>query len=531
MNRNGPLTRPGEEMLKSSLVLPHLLLCAAIGSAQESAPNPTINSTPAQKQIDVLLDRVSSLPPEYKADLGFTILNADSVSLSPAQRRSLLDDIFHSATRSHYPYGLTQASAQTQHPDIVAGLLGNSKLDALEIQTRTIERALPRTPRFAGQLFEEMKLMEDRASCSDANVEDVSPFYLTAAKIIEDRKITIVFGEDKESYLASLVANMKIPAEIAPLAELITSVPLPTDQVSQIEGAFDSALHRITASDREMTAAEDDGNLAHAIDLLSSKFAQAGISPGRLLAAYRGFLVRSLTPESCSDRSLDRAKIALSFNALVPGLLANSPDLAPLSAAQLEPQSKAASAPMQTNPYNSPMMTKLYRIAAAQAASSTEMYRNGQPSMIVPESSDVDDVIKYAVSLQPAANECSVCDFEAKGALLNVLVQLLPPRSELEKVLYAELDYLSFNDIQKDNPVAWLHLFKKLINASRKMNDQTKNTLTARATKGTLMPLDAPSADAPEIRDILRRSTDPIISTYILADDLLHLPYRVDEQQ
>jgi hypothetical protein len=216
---------------------------------------------------------------------------------------------------------------------------------------------------------------------------------------------------------------------------------------------------------------------------------------------------------------------------IVPGLLANSPDLAPLSAAQLEPQSKAASAPMQTVPYNAPMMTKLYRIAAAQAASSTEVYRNGQPSTIVPESSDVDDVIKYAVSLQPAANECSVCDFEAKGALLNVLVQLLPPGSELEKAVYAEVDYLSLNDIEKDNPVAWLHLFKKLINTSRKMNDQTKNTLTARATKGALMPLDAPSADAPEIREILRGSTDPIISTYVLADNLLHLPYRVNEQQ
>ncbi|MGA9061228.1 MAG: hypothetical protein WB341_06115 [Terracidiphilus sp.] len=375
-----------------------------------------------------------------------------------------------------------------------------------------------------------MKLKEDRASCTDANVENVAPFYLIVAKIIEDRRITTVFGEDKESYLSSLVADMRIPAEIAPLAQLIASVPLPPDQLGRIEGAFDSALSRITASDREMTAAEDDGNLTRAIDLLSSKFAQAGVYPGRLLAAYRRFLVRSLTAESCSDRSLDRAAITRSFNALVPGSLASSPDLAPLSAAQLEPQSKGASAPRQTVPYDAPLMTKLYRIATAQAAGSTEAYRNGQPSTIVPEFSDVDDVIRYAVSLQPAADECPVCDFEAKGALLTVLVQLLPPGSELEKAVYAELDYLTLNGMQKDNPVAWLHLFKKLINASRKMNDQTKNSLTARAKKGTLMPLAAPGADAPEIREMLRGSTDPIISTYTSADDVLHLPFRVDEQ-
>jgi hypothetical protein len=515
-------------MPKLFLVL-QLLLFATAGLAQESAPNRTVNSTPEQKRFGVLLDRVSSLPPEYKADLGFTILDAAATSLSPAQRQSLLDDIFHSATRSRYPYSLTQAAAQL-HSDPVAGMIGNSKLDALEIQTRTIERALSVAPRFAGQLFEEMKLKEDRASCADANVEDVSPFYITAAKIIENRKITTIFGEDKESYLTRLVANMKIPAQIAPLAVLIANASLSADQLGQIEGAFDSALNQITASDREMTAAEEGGNLTQAIGLLSSRFAQSGVYSGRLLAAYRSFLVRSLTPERCSDHSLDRAAIARSFNALVPSSIATSPDLALLSAAQLEPHSEGISAPRPLGPGNAPIMTKLYRIAAAHSEALTEVFRNGQPSTIVPSSSDADDVIKYAMSPQPAADDqCPVCSFAAKGALLSVLVQLLPPGSELEKAVYADVDYLSLNDMQKDDPVAWLHLFKKLINAGRKMNDQTKSDVTARARNGKLMPLEVPSADAPEIREILRGSPDPIISTYMLADDLLHLPYQVEQ--
>lgn len=507
------------------LVLQLLLLCVTAGSTQGLSHDPTINSTPEQKRLGVLLNRVASLPPEYKADLGFTILDAAATSLSPAQRRSLLDDIFHSAVRCHYPFGLKQASS----PDLLASLLDNSKLDSLEIQSRVVERVLPLTPQFAGQLFEEMKVKEVRAFCTDANVENVAPFYLTVAKIIEDRRITTVFGEDKESYLLSLVTNMNIPVEIAPVANLISKVPLAPDQLGQFEGTFDSALNRITASDREMTAVEDDGNLTHAIDLLSSKFAQAGVYPGRLFAAYRSFLVRSLTHDSCSDRSLDRATVARSFNTLIPHSLASSPDLAPLSAAQLKPQSSGDSAPRQTVDNDETLMTKLYRIAAAQAAASTETYRNGQPGTQVPDSSDVDDVIQYALSLQPSAGECPVCDFEAKGALLTVLLQLLPPGSELEKAVYADLDFLSLNDMQKDNPVAWLHVFEKLINAGRKMDEQTENTLTTRAKKRTLPPLETPSAAAPEIRAMLHRSTDPIISTYTLTDDLLRLPYRVYE--
>jgi hypothetical protein len=73
---------------------------------------------------------------------------------------------------------------------------------------------------------------------------------------------------------------------------------------------------------------------------------------------------------------------------------------------------------------------------------------------------DMDDVIKYAVSLEPVGSQCRVCDFDAKGALLQALVQLFPPGSELEKAVYAEMDLLPFNDVQKDEPVVWLHIFK-----------------------------------------------------------------------
>jgi hypothetical protein len=425
-------------MPKLSLVSLLFLLCATVGLAQESAPNPIANTTPHQIKLEDLLDRVSSLPPEYKADLGFTILDAARPSLSPAQQRSLLDDIFHSAARSHYPYGVTEASSQ-MHNDLVGGMLRNSKLDVLEIQARSVEFALPLSPQFAERLFEEMKLKEDRVSCTDANVEDVSVLYTVAAKIIADPRIKTVFDEDKESYLPSLVSNTRIPAEIAPLADLISTVPLTPDQLGQIESVFDSALNRITASDREMTAAEEDGNLTQAINRLSSKFAQAGVYRGRLFAAYRSFLLRSLTPESCSDYSLDRNVIARSFNALLPDSLKSSPDLAPLTAALLKSESKGTFAPQLSAFINPQIMTRLYRIAAAQAAGSTEVYRNGQPSTIVPEASDVDDVITYAVSRQPAADECPVCDFEAKAGLLTALVQLLPPGSELEKAVYAEV--------------------------------------------------------------------------------------------
>ena len=340
------------------LSLLFFLLCATVGLTQESAPKSTADPTLDQKEDTGPLGPHLVAPSGIQGRLGFAVLDAVPASLSPAQKQSLLDDIFHSSTRSHYSFSLTDASSQ-KHNDLVASLLTNSRLDTLDIRAQTVERALLSTPQFAGQLFEEMKLAEDRASCIDANVENVSTFYTTAAKIIEDQRITAVFGEDKDYYLLSMIANMKTPAEIAPLAELITRVPLTGDQLGQVEGTFDSALNKITASDREMTAEEEDGNLTRAIKQLSLRFAQSGVYSGRLLAAYRSFLVRSLTPESCSDRSLDRAVVARDFNALLPTPQSASPDLGPLTAGQLESASRGAPAKGHNAPINEQMMAKL----------------------------------------------------------------------------------------------------------------------------------------------------------------------------
>jgi hypothetical protein len=517
-------------MAKPVYALVLFLVCASAGLAQNPAP-PAANSASAgdnpavQSRMNDLLGRISSLPPEYKADLGFTIMDAAPRLLSPAQKRSLLDDIFHSAVRSHYPYRLTEVSSQGGRARAEASLLQASRLDTLDIQAGVVERALPQTPQLASHLFEEIKPNEDRASCMNTSVEDVSAFYVTAAKVIADKRIRSLSAEDKNAYLFSLVTNMRVPAEIAPLAKLVTEASLPADQLSQVEGAFVSALSAITASDREMAAAEEGGNLTEAINQLSVRLAQSGVDPGRLLAAYRGFLVRNLTPESCADQSLDRAEVARNFNALLPNPPASSPDLAPLTAAELASESRGVSAPDQALPYNDRVMAKLERIAKERSVRFDEEKHTGQPSTMLPASSDEDedDVIKYALAIEPAGAECPFCDFVVKAALLHALVSYSPSGSQLEKAANAQVDFLSFNEMEKNNPVAWLHFLKELINVSAKPKDAATAALVGSAKDGSMLPWAVPSDEAGAVRKILRGSSDSVVSAYLATGDLLHL--------
>jgi hypothetical protein len=510
-----------------------VLLGAGIGMGQAGSSTHARDSSPSQKSLAALLDRVSGLPAEYKADLAFAIIDADPSSLSPARKRSLLDDVFHSAASARYPYMVVEAAGHP-HKDtlshVTRNMLGVLKLDALDIQTRAIQRALALTPQFANHLFEELNIPEVRAFCKDPTVEDVSAFYATATQLIEDKNIKTVFKQEKVLYPRSLASNMRVPVQITPLASLITQVSLSPEQLGQVESAFVSSLSTITASDREMSAAEEGGNLTHAIESLSAKLTQSSISSGPLLAAYRGFLLRSLTQERCADHSLDRAEMAQRFNTLLPSTTPESSDMSPLSGTQLNPNSTGDVASYEIIPFNEQLMPQMQRIVAAHRARLAEESRSGQPGTIEPEPSDVDveDVVKYVISLEPSGAECSVCDFDAKSGLFMMLVDILPAGQQLERAISAEVDYLSLNSMQKDDPIAWLALFKHLVNASKKPKAEATAALIDQAKKG---PWGLPSPEAGVIRNSLRRSSDRIIAAYMSTDDLLHLPFLTLSQQ
>jgi hypothetical protein len=310
------------------------------------------------------------------------------------------------------------------------------------------------------------------------------------------------------------------------LANLIAKAPIPSDTLSQIEEAFTLSLNRITASDREMTAAEEEGKLTESIKLLADRLTQSDISSRRLLAAYRDFLVRGLTAESCGDHTLDRAEIARHFNSVLPGSLQGPADLGPLNAAELKPESRGDSAPYWIDSLDPKMIDKIGRIHSEQETRIPEGSGKAQVSGLSTVSAEADDVIKYAVSLQPT--DCPVCDFRTKGFTMMLLTDMLPLGPQLEKAANAEVEYLSFHPMQKDDPVSWLTLLKDLINISRKSTEGAKEALDAMAKNGR-MSVSQPSANAAGIRKTLRTSSDPIISVYMSVGDALNLPYQTNE--
>lgn len=219
-------------------VFVYFFMLLAVGTMMGQVA-PSVSTVPRQssdKNLDLLLDRISALPVEYEADLTFTVFDASPSSLSLKRRKVLLEDVFQSAGDAHYAFPLVDAA---HHPDSVSHQIENTfallKLDSLDIQTGVILRALPSMPQLARHLFEQLNMDEVRSYCKDATVIDVSSYYRTAALLMEDRRLkTLAYGQPKAQFLRGVASNIRFAAQIAPLAGLISEVHLSDDELQQI---------------------------------------------------------------------------------------------------------------------------------------------------------------------------------------------------------------------------------------------------------------------------------------------------------
>jgi len=379
-------------------------------------------------------------------------------------------------------------------------------------------------PRLATHFFEELRLGEVRAACKDATVVDVSAYYNTLAKLIEDKRVTTIVNQQKRLYVQTSASSMTFPSQLSGFAKMIGEVSLSHNDLEQVSTAYVSSLRTITASDREMTAAEEREQLTDAIESLSAQLSKSGISVEPLLAAYRGFLLRSLTKEACVDHSLDRAEVARRFNGLVHSKAPAPSGVPLLSDRDLLPRETGDAARYDMISLNKQLLPQLQRIGVAHNARLAEEYRLGQAGTIEPEYSDVEDVLKFTVSLEPKDASCPLCDFYSKGVLFVMLVDLLPSGQQLQQAIDAETDFLSFHSMETEDPPAFLLLLKRLINVSRKPTDKGLAALIEAEKKG-MQPAATPNPEALAIRSSLNRSSDPIIAAYMYADDLLRLPY------
>ena len=478
--------------------------------------------TISQSQIGEYLDQLGGLPAEYKADLGFDVLENNWKTIPIKTKVGALTNIFETAPTARHSsparYASKHASSYARQD---AQFVTATGLDALDIQTRSVRLALRDMPTLAVDLFSRISVSTKRATCADPLVENLSSYYDTAAVLMGDDRVRIIEGQKKANSFLDLVMAAKTPETMTPLISILSQVQIDINDLHLVVSYIAQNLEHADASDREMNALYEP--LASGMSKLVAKLREKGVPESKLLVAYRNFLTSNLSRQYCTDTTSDRALIASSFNDLLSPKASQPPSK--IGWKELEAKSADGEAVDPKIPMDDVPKLPLKRILKASEARTLELYRDGQSSSIQPEGADVMEVLSYAASPITGQNECNPCLLEAHQEVFAMLQMSQPAGHYLEEVTTAEIDFLTYSQIEEIDPPSFLMVLKVLVNISRPVSDEARKALLNDVMKGKSRPY-IPSEDREFVRTQLHNSNDRIIKAYMAYEDAFKPEYR-----
>ncbi len=475
------------------------------------------NAHPSQIQIASLLDQLGGLPAEYKADLGLNILEFNWSRIPAGRKLGALTAIFNAAPKMLYKankkYAANQPGTSLAAND--AAVLESMRIDTLDVQTRAVRLLLPDMPEKASDLFGQISLPARRPTCADPLVDDLTSYYETLALLMRDSRVKTIAGQPKADFFLTVVRGANDLERIAPLVSIMSKLPFEGDDLRISTGYLAANIQQAVASDREEIALS--GPLLAGISELVHRMRDAQTPYAQLLKALRYGLTANLSRSYCPDVTAPRAVIASSFNSLLTPASPGFPE-------RIDPSELTTLTAAE--PVVDPLLaiddatvgSAIRRIVFANQARQAENYNSSNPSMIEPESSDVDELLQFALSPVDEGVGCPLCQLGARGQIFLILQNALPAGRMLESWVNGEVDFLTSSPLEEEDPLAYLQILKNLIRFSRPVPAESRKTLSDQVRNGEL-PL-YPVEEPEFVHKELRASANPVIRAYMTYEDV-----------
>lgn len=509
-----------------------LLLCPCALAFQARTPPP--KSRDAEKIQDVL-DRLSGVPVEYRADIEFRILEEWPTVLPWKTQKRMLEDLFSDATLARYSSPVVEAGgghstvAHQQKLDLIW-----HPLDTLDIQARIVSIMRSHYPAESWDMLQQMTLPAHRATCKEGLVETSTPYYTVMASSLRNMPgPRVPNGEVKAAYLAEEATRLNTPAQLRAYAESLAGMNLSAQDFSLVLDQLTARLSLASGSDREMYGAEqgEEQRLTSAIGQLEEKARQVGVNPVPFLSAYRAFLVRNLHTAACADRSLNRQSETAAFNSLDHAAIGDGKAINPLSANEISPDGVGDSAHSEEITSGLAVLPEGHRIALVFAANRKADHASDSPDdYLQPRPEDVDALLRYAVDDSALDQMSPLARFENQNANVEFLITCLPPGPSFQDAVDAELALLNVNPVEQSSPESWLRPFMTLLQISRPISSDRLQQVKGEAVKSGGMIM-MPNPQSRMIRDTMRRyQSDRVVSAYLAFEDLFHPAYVTFEE-
>lgn len=258
-----------------------LFLLPLVALAAASTPDPNAVAALARQA-----------PAEFAADALIRV--ASSAKLDTRARVKLLTEAFERAAEAQHPLRMRGSITR---PGSSGGFLERAyqqEIDALSLRLRAVHDMLPLDSGKASKLFFGIpRPTVPSVRCEDSVVYNVDLYYEGLDAIAK------LGHHNVAKLLKERVRGVTSPAQIAPVARLLTSVGLNDADLRSFTGSLASSLGEIGADDRPFTyyAAATGPAIAGLVEELKRRH----LSPLPLAEAYRRYLVNHLSGERCAD--------------------------------------------------------------------------------------------------------------------------------------------------------------------------------------------------------------------------------------
>lgn len=207
-----------------------------------------------------IVDLAGAAPPEFAADALLRVVESNKIPKRDT-KRDLVEQAFRLAAMAKFQirmHGVAGTLVDTR-----SGYLSRAydlKLDALSLQSRAVRDMLPIDSAKARELFQEIpRPALPPLTCYDPLFYDVSDFYQTLGAVVQsaftpqERK-----KEEDLNFLLDYMGQVSSPAQLAPVARLIKSASVSSQQRDILWTKFYGLLESMQPDGRSFSAALDD---------------------------------------------------------------------------------------------------------------------------------------------------------------------------------------------------------------------------------------------------------------------------------